>query len=407
MTCCLARQPSVQLHASLAQPPKLLVWGDCEGCGVGLAGGVWRAAEAALAPNDSLKWKYRSMSVSDRPQPTSEAELEDLLAQPGRLAQHAMRHMQGDLLLLGAGGKMGPSLARLARRAANAVGRSDLQIIAVSRFSDGAIADELQAEGIETIAGDLLDESFRRRLPQVENVLFLFGHKFSKHDLPGQYWAMNVYLPGLMAEQYAQSRIVCFSSGNVYPFTRAGQVPPCEADPTGPVGEYAASVLGREGVLRFVSSRHGTRVCLLRLNYAVEARYGVLVDLAKTILAGETISLAVPEFNFVWQGYANAVALAAFAKAASPATLLNVTGVERHRVRDVALELGKRLGVQPKFADNEGERALVADARRCRAWFGPPELGPDELYDLVAHWVREGRPTLGKPTMFHVSDGKY
>lgn len=318
-----------------------------------------------------------------------------------------MRQMQGDLLLLGAGGKMGPSLARLARRAADAVGRTEQRIIAVSRFSDPEVAAQLRAEGIEVLTGDLLDENFRRQLPQAENVLFLVGHKFSKSDLPGQYWAMNVYLPGLLAEQFARSRIVCFSSGNVYPFTPVGAPAPCEADPTGPVGEYAASVLGREGVLRFASSRHGTPVCLLRLNYAVEARYGVLVDLAKLILASETVSLAVPEFNLVWQGYANAVALAAFAKAASPATLLNVTGLERLRVRDVALELGRRLGIEPKFANNEGDRALVSDARRCRAWFGEPELGPAQLYDLVADWVGHGRETLGKPTMFQVADGKY
>jgi len=318
-----------------------------------------------------------------------------------------MRQMQGDLLLLGAGGKMGPSLARLARRAADAVGRTEQRIIAVSRFSDPEVAAQLRAEGIEVLTGDLLDENFRRQLPQAENVLFLVGHKFSKSDLPGQYWAMNVYLPGLLAEQFARSRIVCFSSGNVYPFTPVGAPAPCEADPTGPVGEYAASVLGREGVLRFASSRHGTPVCLLRLNYAVEARYGVLVDLAKLILASETVSLAVPEFNLVWQGYANAVALAAFAKAASPATLLNVTGLERLRVRDVALELGRRLGIEPQFADNEGDHALVSDARRCRAWFGEPELGPAQLYDLVADWVGHGRETLGKPTMFQVADGKY
>lgn len=347
------------------------------------------------------------MSATDLPLPTSEAELEDLLARPTQLAQHAMRQMQGDLLLLGAGGKMGPSLARLARRAADAAGRTDQRIIAVSRFSDPEIPAQLRAEGIEVLAGDLLDEGFRRQLPQAANVLFLVGHKFSKSDLPGQYWAMNVYLPGLLAEQFARSRIVCFSSGNVYPFTPVGAPAPCEADPTGPVGEYAASVLGREGVLRFASSRYGTPVCLLRLNYAVEARYGVLVDLAKLILAGETISLAVPEVNFVWQGYANAVALAAFAKAASPATLLNVTGLERLRVRDVALELGRRLGIEPKFAGNEGDRALVSDARRCRAWFGEPELGPAQLYDLVADWVGHGRETLGKPTMFQVADGKY
>ncbi len=347
------------------------------------------------------------MSATDRAIPATEVELENLLARPDSLARQAMQQLDGDLILLGAGGKMGPSLARLARRAADEVGRTRLRIIAVSRFTDARIPQQLQAEGIEILAGDLLDAAFRRTLPQFPNALFMFAHKFSRNDLPGQYWAMNTYLPGVMAEQYAKSRIVCFSSGNVYPFTPRNAPAPTEADPAGPVGEYAASVLGREGVLRFLSTRHGTRVCLLRLNYAVEARYGVLVDLAQSILARQPISLAVPEFNFIWQGYANAAALAAFAKVASPAMILNLTGLERHRVRDVAVALGKRLGVEPVFSTPEGNSALVSDARRCRAWFGPPAWNAEQLLDLVADWVGNGRPTLGKSTKFQVNDGRY
>lgn len=347
------------------------------------------------------------MTAADHALPASEAELETWLARPTPLAWHAMQQMEGELLLLGAGGKMGPSLAWLARRAANEVGRGNLRIVAASRFSDPQARAELHSQGIETLAGDLLDPSFRHRLPQLPNVLFLFAHKFSQHDLPGQYWAMNTYLPGVMAEQYADSRIVCFSSGNVYPFTPCNNPAPTEADPTAPMGEYASSVLGREGMLRFMSARHGTPACLLRLNYAVEARYGVLVDLAQQIVAGEPISLRVPQFNFIWQGYANAVALAAFTKTSSPPTILNLTGIERHQVREVATALGRRLGIEPVFADDEGDQALVADARRCRAWFGSPEVGPEQLLDLVADWTKNHRRTLGKPTKFQVNNGRF
>jgi nucleoside-diphosphate-sugar epimerase len=218
---------------------------------------------------------------------------------------------------------------------------------------------------------------------------------------------MNVYLPGLLAEQYRRSRIVAFSSGNIYPFTKVGQPAPIEDAPLGPIGEYATTVLGRERVLQHASISHGTPVCLLRLNYAVEVRYGVLVDLAEAILGRRPISLAVPEVNFIWQGYANAVALQCFPLAASPASALNLTGTGRHRVRDLAARLGSRLGIEPIFAGAEGDTALVSDAWRCRELFGPPELDAEELIDLVAHWVQSGGRTLGKPTKFQVTDGKF
>jgi nucleoside-diphosphate-sugar epimerase len=224
---------------------------------------------------------------------------------------------------------------------------------------------------------------------------------------PERYWAMNVYLPGLLAEQYRRSRIVAFSSGNIYPFTKVGQPAPSEDAPLGPIGEYATTVLGRERVLQHVSVYHGTPVCLLRLNYAVEARYGVLVDLAEVILARQPISLAVPEVNFIWQGHANAVALQCFPLAASPASVLNLTGSERHPVRDLAERIGRRLGVAPIFADDAGTTALVSDASRCRELFGPGDMNTDELIDLATHWLQSGGQTLGKPTKFQVTDGKF
>jgi nucleoside-diphosphate-sugar epimerase len=355
---------------------------------------------------------------------TTESQLEERLSRPMPATVEAMRALEGDLLVLGAGGKMGPSLVRLARRSADEAGRRDLRVIAVSRYSTPGQQDELQRDGIETIPCDLLDEAQRRALPESPNVLFMFGHKFSDsrhlaprddssrearclHSGPERYWAMNVYLPALLAEQYRSSRIVAFSSGNIYPFTKVGEPAPKEGSTLGPIGEYASTVLGRERMLEYASIAHSTPVCLLRLNYAVEARYGVLVDLAEAILARRPISLAVPEVNFIWQGYANAVALRSFPLAASPAGSLNLTGAERHRVRDLAERLGRRLGVEPVFADVEGDRALVSDASRCRELFGASDMDTDELIELTATWLESGGHTLGKPTKFQVTDGRF
>jgi nucleoside-diphosphate-sugar epimerase len=252
----------------------------------------------------------------------------------------------------------------------------------------------------------LLEEPARAALPPAANVLLMLGYKFSAQSLPGMHWAMNTYLPGLLAEQYRQSNIVCFSSGNVYPFTSIDEPSPREDTPCAPVGEYAISAWGRERMLQYASARFGTRVCLLRLNYAVEARYGVLVDLGQQILARKPIDLATPQVNIVWQGYANSVALEAFSLVNSPADILNLTG-PRERVRDLALDLGRRLSVAPEFAGEEGATALLSDATRCRQLFGEPELGREQLLDLVADWLKSGGRTLGKPTKFQVRDGKF
>ncbi len=304
----------------------------------------------------------------------TEAQLEERLSRPTPGSIRAMGNLEGDLLILGIGGKMGPSLARLARRSADEAGRRDLRVIGAARFSSSGLAEELQQAGIETVAGDLLDEDARRSLPDAPCVVFMLGYKFSSQSLPGMHWAMNTYVPGLLAEQYRRSKIVCFSSGNVYPFTSIDQPQPTEKTPCSPIGEYAISAWGRERMIEFMSARHGTAACILRLNYAVEGRYGVLVDLAQQILAGTPIDLSVPYVNFVWQGYANAVALEAFSLVKSPAEILNLTGPSKHRVRDLAEGLGRRLGVQPKFAGQEGAAALLNDASRCHQLFGQPEL---------------------------------
>lgn len=339
--------------------------------------------------------------------PVTEAEVEERLSRPTPGSIQAMHNLDGDLLVLGVGGKMGPSLAQLARRSADAAGRNRLRVIGVSRFSSGGLRDELEAAGVETVACDLLDEASRRELPQVPNVLFMMGHKFSASDGPSMYWAMNTYLPGIMAEQYRTARIVCFGTGNVYPFTPVSEPQPTEQTHCSPLGEYAITALGRERMLEYVSRRYGTPVCLLRLNYAVEPRYGVLVDLGQQIMAGTPIDLTTPYVNFIWQGYANMVALRAFSLVRSPAEVLNLTGAGKVHVRTLAEELGRRLGVEPKFKEPEGTTALLNDASRCHALFGPPDVQDSELLDWAAAWLLAGGRTLGKPTKFQVRDGKF
>jgi nucleoside-diphosphate-sugar epimerase len=260
---------------------------------------------------------------------------------------------------------------------------------------------------VETITADLLEAEHRRKLPDAPCVLLMIGYKFSQQSLPGMHWAMNAYVPGLLAEQYRSSTIVCFSSGNVYPFTKIDEPQPTETTPCAPIGEYAMTAWGRERLIEFMSARHRTAACILRLNYAVEARYGVLVDLAQQILAGTPIDLAVPYVNFVWQGYANAVALEAFSVARSPAEILNLTGPGKHRVRDLAEGLGRRLGIAPRFSGTEGQVALLNDASRCLQQFGQPEVDAEMMMDLVADWLQAGGRTLGKPTKFQVRDGKF
>ncbi len=338
---------------------------------------------------------------------TDEADLEERLSRPTPGTVRAMEELDGDLLILGAGGKMGPSLARMARRSLVEAGNGNLRVIAVSRFSQEGLATELASHGVETLACDLLDADARSRLPEVPNVLCMLGHKFSQGDPPGKHWTVNVQLIGTLAEQYRNARIVAFSSGNVYPFTPIDAPQPTEATPCDPRGEYAMTAWGRERVIEYVSTAHGTPVCLLRLNYAVELRYGILVDLATQLLSGQAIDLGVPQVNLVWQGYANAVALQSFFLATSPAGILNITGTQRHQVRDLALGLAKRLNVEPRFSENKGTTALLNDATRCHQLFGKPQPEIECLLDWVADWISRGERTLGKPTKFQVSDGRF
>ena len=337
----------------------------------------------------------------------SEAQLEDVLAEPSPADVECVRRLDGDVLIVGAGGKMGPSLARRAHRAMARAGGRGARELAASRFSSPAARAALEAEGISTIACDLLDAAQVAALPQAPNVLFLAGRKFGTLDRTDVTWATNTLVPARVAEHFAGSRLVAFSTGNVYPLVAASGPSPSEETPPAPVGEYAQSCLGRERVVEFVSREQGLRALIFRLNYAVDLRYGTLVDVARKVHAGEPVDLTVGWFNAIWQGDANSYALRSLELCASPPVLLNVTGAERIAVREVAEWFGRAFERPPVFTNTEGPVALLSDASRCRQLLGEPEVPLAQLKTWVAHWVRTGGPLLGKPTRFEVTDGRF
>lgn len=344
------------------------------------------------------------------------AELEERLSRPRDALVEDLRKLDGDLLILGAGGKLGPSLVRLALRGVAAAG-TGARVIAVSRFSEPGLADALRAEGAEVVAADVADDAALAALPDAANVVFLVGAKFGTSGREHATWFTNAYLPGRVAQRYAGAgagsaggggrRIVALSTGNVYPLVPVTSGGCTEDTPVGPVGEYAMSCLGRERVFTHFAERDGTPTALIRLNYAVEMRYGVLVDLARAVLAGDPIDLTMSNANIVWQGYANEVTLRSLHHAATPPFVLNVTGPELVSVHQVALELGRRLGREPRFTGEPAPTALLSNAQRCHGLFGYPDVPLAELLDHTAAWVADGLPLLGKPTSFQTRDGKF
>ena len=336
----------------------------------------------------------------------SEAELELMLSEPTHAAVDALARLEGDIVVLGAAGKMGPTLARMARRASDQAGRRR-RVIAVSRFSDASHEAALQAHGVETIRCDLLDERALAALPDAPNVVFMAGRKFGSSGAESLTWAMNCYLPALVCRRFPHSRIAAFSTGNVYGLSPAGRGGSAEQDTPQPVGEYAMSCLGRERMFEHFSRVAGTPVALLRLNYAVEMRYGVLVDLGLRVLAGEPVDLAMGHFNVIWQGDANAMALASLAHAASPPFVVNLAGPEELSVRRTAGQLGARLGRAPIFLGEEAPDALLSNGSLGWALFGRPRVDAARLIDWTADWLARNGPTLGRPTHFESRAGRF
>ena len=342
--------------------------------------------------------------------PQNLAALEDALSLPTLALTNTLRSLDGDIIVLGAGGKMGPSLARMARRALDAAdGDRRRAVIAVSRWSDAAAVTALDTAGVQVMRADLLDRTAVDALPFAPNVIFMAGQKFGTGGDPAQTWAMNTIVPAWCGEHFAGARQVVFSTGNVYPLTARSGAGALESTTPAPVGEYAMSCLGRERVMSALGAQHGSPVALCRLNYACALTYGVLTDLAVKVRDGTPIDLMMGAVNVIWQGDANAIALMLLAHADVPAVPVNVTGLDVLPVRTLALALGDRLGRAPVFQGTEAPDALLSDARGLHERFGETlTLMPlDTLLDFTADWVRAERPLLGKATKFEVRDGRF
>jgi nucleoside-diphosphate-sugar epimerase len=330
-------------------------------------------------------------------------ELEDFLSQPTSEVVADLTELPGDILVLGVAGKMGPTLARMAKRAA-----PEKRVLGVARFSDRAVRKDLEAAGVETIACDLLDRRAVEALPKLPNIVYMAAMKFGASGNPALTWAMNVHAPAIVAETCPTARIVAFSTGCVYPFVPVNGGGATEETPPGPPpGDYAWSCLGRERMFEHFSARLGTPGRLIRLNYAIDMRYGVLHDIGAKVLAGEPIDVSMGHVNVIWQGDANAVVLRSLARTTAPTSPLNVTGPQTLAVRWLAEELGRRLGCTPVLTGHEAPTGWLNNASRMVAEFGSPRIGIDRMLDWTADWLGRGMASHGKPTHYEVRDGRY
>ena len=338
--------------------------------------------------------------------PRDVAELEDALSRPPAGVVETMKRIAGDIIVLGVGGKMGPTLARMAKRASDQAGVRR-RVIGVSRFSSPALPDELRRQGIEPIACDLLDETALEHLPDAPNVVFMAGMKFGSTGQEALTWAMNCYLPGMVGRKYRHSRIVAFSTGNIYGLTPVSRGGSLESDVPNPLGCYANSCLGRERIFEHFSRAFGIPMAMIRLNYAVELRYGVLVDIARQVWQQKTINVCMGFFNAIWQAEASAMALQAFDHLATPPLLLNVTGTEILSVRRVAEQFGRLMGKPVRFEGGESPDALVSNAQRACGLMGTPAVSSEQMIQWIADWIMKGGEALDKPTHFEVRNGNY
>jgi nucleoside-diphosphate-sugar epimerase len=333
----------------------------------------------------------------------TEDELEERLSRPTPAAEAALRDLDGDVLVLGPGGKMGPTLARMARRALPR-GR---EVLAVSRYSSPAARAGLERHGVRTIPCDLLDRDAIARLPDAANVVFMAGQKFGTSDAPGLTWVINAVLPDVVASRFAKSRIVVFSTGCVYGLATPASGGSSEEDPLAPPGEYAHSCIARERVFDFHARAHGTRMLMFRLNYAIDLRYGVLHDIATQVWRDEPFDVTTGHVNVIWQGDANARALQSLAHVSNPPEVLNVTGRETVSTRWLCEQFAARFGKRPRVTGTEAATVWLANASKSLAWFGPPTVSLDEMITMTADWVRAGGGSLGKPTHFEARDGRF
>lgn len=333
-------------------------------------------------------------------------ELEYFMTAPSLELIEDLKLVDGDILILGVGGKMGPTLAKMTKRAIDQAGL-DKKVIGVSRFSSENLKNELEEFGIETIAVDLLNDEQLQSLPDVKNVIFMAGNKFGTAGNEHFTWAMNAYLPGRIADKFKNSRIVAFSSGNVYPLTNVVNGNCSEDTPASPIGEYAQSCLGRERVLTNFSRTNDTPMLILRLNYAIDLRYGVLLEIAKHVFEGKSIDLTMGSVNVIWQGDANEYAVRSLLHCENPPKILNVTGPETISVRWLAKEFGKRFNKEAEFINEEQSTALLNNSSKAYQLFGYPKVPLQHMIDMTAEWLVNKGETLNKPTHFQERKGEF
>ena len=336
------------------------------------------------------------------PRLDSVEQVEELLSRPSQALVDDLARLEGGLIILGVGGKVGPGLARLARRAA-----PQKRIVGVARFSDPESRRKLEDWGVETIACDLLDREAVERLPRLPNVIFMAGRKFGTTGDEAYTWAMNALCPAICAQAFVGSRIVAFSTLCIYPLARVDGPGSREGDPIEPLGEYSNSCVARERVIEFHSRRHGTAGRLVRLVYAIDMRYGILSELATAVVNGTPIDLTTGHANIIWQGDAASQILRTLLHCTSPASPLNIGSPSNVSIRHLAIQLGRRMGRSPVFVNTEAPTAWVTDCSRAAALFGEPLVGLDRMLDWTADWVGRKLPVYGKPTRYRVRDGRF
>ncbi len=344
--------------------------------------------------------------MSNLPPIDDEQKLDEALTRPRPILIDFIKTVQSPLVILGAGGKMGPSLAVLARRAAEAAGK-ELEIVAASRFSDRDVCKWLDERGVRTLSLDLMERKSYNALPDSGNILYLVGLKFGTTQNPALTWATNTLIPAYTCERYPGAKIAALSSGNVYPLTPVHSKGSREADPLTPPGEYANSCVARERIFDYFSSRDSTRVALVRLSYAVDLRYGVLLDIARRVFQGEAVDLTMGFLNCIWQGDANEMILRCLSLARSPAYPINLTGTERLSVRQVAEQFARRMGKEALFQRKEADTALLSNTSRLVQALGAPPTPAERMMRWTADWVMSSGRTYNKPTHFQARDGKY
>lgn len=333
----------------------------------------------------------------------NEAQLNDRLSQPSEALKSDLRSLRGDVMVVGAGGKMGPTLARMAKLALG----DSASVTAVSRFSDPNARKLLEDTGVKTLCCELTDPNDVAKLPRCENIIFMAGRKFGTSQGACETWEMNTVVPSIVTRHFADARYVVFSTSNVYPFSRPEDGGCTEDTTPAPVGEYAVSCLGRERVFEYAAAHYGAKVLLFRLSYAIDLRYGILNDICQWILNERPIPLGVPAFNCVWQRYANEAALRSLLLADGSCPALNVTGPETVSVRQAAMKLGALLGKQLRFEEEAGDKAILCNSQKCKGLFGYPDVSLDEMMHMQADWILSGGRCLGKPTHFEEQKGNF